>query len=89
MADSFAMDDVKLDSPATRAVIITPNDSTDLEHVSRSVYVGTEGDLNVTMNDEESDAVTVLFTAAKGFLPLRVRRIWASGTTATGIVAVW
>ena len=36
-----------------------------------------------------SGSETVTFPAVSGWLPLRVSRIWATGTTASGIVAVW
>lgn len=76
-----------LESPAREAVAITPDDSTDLGHTSRSLYVGTSGDIAVHMVGETS---AVIFKAvASGVLPIRVDRVLATGTTAGDLVALW
>ena len=70
------------------AAAVTPNDSTDLTGgVTRGLYVGVSGDVNVDMEDGE----TVLFTAmAAGIVhPLRVLRVRSTSTTATNIVALY
>ena len=73
--------------PASNAVLVTPSDSTDLTYVSRAVYVGTTGNMKVTMQDSG----TVLFTGipAGTTLPIRVTRIWSTTTTASTILALW
>lgn len=49
-------------------------------------YVAVAGDLKVTTAGGED----VLFVAhPAGYTPLNVKRIWATGTAATGIVALW
>lgn len=73
-----------ISGPATRAATIIPNDDTDLGHISTALYVGEVGDVRlITINFE-----TVTFVAASGILPIRVRRVLASGTTASGILAL-
>ena len=75
-----------LDSPATSGEAVTPSDSTDLTTVSRALWVGGAGNINVIM----SDGTTLLFSgvAAGTLLPLRVSRVKSTSTTATLIVAI-
>jgi len=77
--------DINVLGPASNAAEITPNDSTDIGHVSRALYVGAGGTMKVTMRGGQSVTITV----EAGLHPLAVSRVWATGTTATGIVAVW
>lgn len=71
--------------PAMYAGDVTPADDTDLSVVTRSLWVGIAGDLTVTMWGGQQ----VTFANASGLLPIQVARVWATGTTATGIVALW
>ena len=84
--DNFSRQQTLTSDPATNAVLITPNDSTDLVTVTRAVYVGTAGNMKVTMQDSG----TVLFTGvpAGTTLPIRVSRIWSTTTTASTIIAL-
>lgn len=72
---------------AGAAGAVTPSDSTDLTQVTRGIYIGASGDVNVDMED----GTTLLFTAmAAGVVhPLRVKRVRSISTTATGIVALY
>lgn len=83
--DDFAHNTAGLSSPFEHAAAVTPSDSEDLGHLSRALWVGAEGDVTVVTGGGE----TVLFTGARGWLPGRIARVAATGTTATGIVAVW
>lgn len=79
---------VNVQSNAQGAVVVTPNDSADLTTVpTKGIYVGVTGDLKVTLNDGS----TVTFTSlSSGVIhPLSVKRVWATGTTATSILAVY
>lgn len=71
---------------AEDAAAVTPNDSTDLTFTSRAIYVGGGGDLKVNL----SDGTTVTFASiAAGIIhPIRVKRVFSTGTTATGILAI-
>lgn len=82
---------VKSDFPASNAVAVTPNDSTDLTYVTRGLFVGGAGNIVVIMGDQAVDATTVTFTGvlAGTILPIAVRRVRATSTTATNIVALW
>ena len=45
--DNFSRFQTQASDPATNAVLVSPNDSTDLTYVSRAVYVGTGGNMKV------------------------------------------
>lgn len=86
MADQFQDWGSQLDSPASNAAAVVPNNAADLAFSSRAIFVGVTGDLRVTMVGGQ----TVTFTAvAAGWHPIRVSRVYVTGTTATSIVAVW
>jgi len=76
-----------LDWPATRAIAVTPNDGTDLTFVTRSLYVGGAGNVSVDLADSGSSIVFIGVPAGT-FLPVRVKRVRATSTTATSIVAL-
>ena len=76
-----------LESPARVAAAVTPDDLNDLVNTSRSIYVGTAGDVAVHMIGQSAP---VVFKAVPvGVLPIRVDRVLATGTTAADIVALW
>jgi len=72
--------------PATSAVAITPNDSTNLTVAARAIYVGTGGTLVLKGWDD----VSVTFTNIPNgtILPVAAKRVMATGTTATDLVAL-
>jgi hypothetical protein len=75
-------------SPAGNAAAVTPHDTNGLANMSRGIYVGGGGNLQVVM---ALNSATVNFASVAGgsLLPIRVSRVQSSGTTATGIIAVW
>lgn len=78
-----------LESPALNAAAVTPSDSTDLPHVSRALYVGGAGNVTVT---PAGGTASVAFTGvlAGSILPIRVSRVWATGTgSSTAIVNLY
>lgn len=85
MADRFSTHEPQLDSPADRGFSITPDNDDDLALNTRMIYVGGAGDITVIMAGETNDANTLLFKAVPvgTVLPIRVRRVLATGTTAT------
>lgn len=68
------------------AASVTPSDSAEMP-ITRSLYIGTGGDLTVTMADGQN----VTFTNTNGglILPIQVIKVYSTGTTATGIVALY
>lgn len=71
---------------ATGASSITPNDTTQITKACRGVYVGTAGNLAVTMADGSS--VTFVGVQAGSILPIKVKIIKDTGTTASDIVVL-
>jgi hypothetical protein len=63
---------------------ITPNDSTDLTFSIRTLNVAEAGAVRIL--DLAGNEVTLTVAAGAQF-PVQARRIFATGTTATGIVA--
>ncbi len=72
--------------PATRAVAVTTSDDDDLADNASSLWIGGAGNVKVTT--VEGDEVTFNGCAAGSVLPVQVSRVWATGTTATNIVAL-
>ena len=85
MADTFRSHATSISSPPTRALAVTPDDATDLPFVSRALYVGTRGTLRVLTL--EGDDVT--YANLAGTKVIRAQRVFATGTTASDIVAEW
>ncbi len=85
--DNFAQTEAAVQAPATSAFAITPNNSTQLTSVTRAVYVGGAGNLTVLMDNDTSN-VTFTGVPAGSILPIRVRLVAATGTTATSIVGL-
>jgi hypothetical protein len=86
MTDTFVAHHTSLQSPATNAYSATPNDDTDLAFFSRALNVSTSGTVRLTTVG--GDVATVFIAAGTAF-PIRARRIWATGTTATDIVVLY
>lgn len=88
MATDFRNETLKADSPASDGAAVTPSDATDLTYTSK-LYIGGTGNLRVTLRDQaDGDSVT-LSSVPVGFVPLLVKRVWATNTTATNIVALY
>jgi hypothetical protein len=87
MTDSFRSHTRSLTSPPEHARAILPSDVGDLPQVTRALYVGGDGDLAVVMRGGEE--VTFAGLSGGTLLPIRVSRVLATGTTATGIVGLW
>lgn len=77
---------------AGQAKTVTPSDVTNITSPSGGknngcvLYVGVEGDLKITTvagND------IVFKNVAVGFFPVNVLKVWATGTVASEIIALW
>ena len=89
-ADAFANQAPQLNSPAGHAVPITPADGADLATNCRYVYVGGAGNLIVYMALEPGTSARTFTGVPVGtVLPIRVRRVLATGTTATALMCLW
>ena len=75
------------DGPARSLVAVSPNDASDLpDGVCRSLFVAGAG---VVMLDDMAGQTVELISGATQYHPIHVRRVRATGTTATGIVALY
>lgn len=86
MKDIFSNQGSSLTSPFTHAEPVVPSDSADLPYASRSLYIGTPGHVRVTTL---GNTIVTFRDHPAGYMPARVKRVHATGTTAADIVAVW
>lgn len=84
--DKFAASSGGLEAPATNAASLAKNDAADIEFATRAIWVGAAGDAKVTMLGGQ----VVTFKAMNvGYHPLRIVRLWSTGTVAADIVGLW
>ena len=80
---------------AYRAAAVTPSDTVDIPSVSTAtgknfgccLYVGTAGDIRVLTVG--GDTVTFVGINTGAFIPVQVKRVYTTGTTASNILALW
>lgn len=87
--DTFFPFTPELDSPATHIALVTTSDTVDLTNVTRYISIGVAGALKVTTLGGESVIIPSGSLPVGQLIPLRVTRVWTTGTVATGIVAFW
>jgi hypothetical protein len=76
-----------IDSVCENAFVIVPNDDNDLPNASRSIYVGSGGNLKVLLVN--SNAPIVLKNVQDGsVLPLRIKKVFAIDTSADDLIAL-
>ena len=73
--------------PADFGVAVTPSDSANLtDGDAVAMYVGTAGTLRILcVNGRELTFAAV----SSGVLPIKVRRVYSTGTSATNLVALY
>lgn len=76
-----------LSDPKGGAFEITPSDSADLAQGAVALYIGGEGDVKLTTSLGQT--VTFVSVGAGSILPVRTKRVYASGTDATNIVGLY
>lgn len=74
-------------TPAIGGAAVTPNDSADMTYTARSLWVGTGG--NVKVNTLDASTITLTNVPDGTLLPVQCKRVYSTGTTASGIVALW
>lgn len=83
-----ALKDNNILAPALDYVAVTTSDSTDFSgFVTRGIYVGVGGD--VVAVTVANSAVTFKNVPSGTVLPVRARRVNATSTTATDLVALY
>lgn len=75
--------------PATGMVAVSPSDSTDLSRPTRGLFIGGAGNVSVVPAYDSETAVVFNGLAAGALLPIVVKRVNATDTTATNIVALY
>lgn len=86
MTDRFETWTSGMNAPAVHGFAVTPHDSNDLSEVTRALFVGGGGAIVVML--AQGSTITLAGIAAGTVLPLRARRVLATGTTATAIVGL-
>lgn len=89
MPDNYQNHTAGLDSPAGRAfdAYAGKNDGVDLSISTRALYTGSGGDIKVTTVG--GDTVTFKSVPAGTLLPVRVARLWSTGTTVTDCLGLY
>jgi len=76
------------DTGARQLRAVTASDTVDLPMAPcRALWIGVAGNVALIANGD-TDAVTLVSVSA-GLLPVRAKRVLATGTTATSIVALY
>jgi len=84
MIDPFKNRTLSLNGPAADMLPVTPSDASDLAQVAVALYIETAGTVSVVTATGQVRSVKV---ASNSVLPVGVRRVRSSGTTASGIHA--
>ena len=85
--DTFSDQTPKLGDPCTRAAAVTPSDTVALAEVPRALWIGTGGTL---VMQGSGTAAQTYQNVPNGYLfPFRAQYVKATGTTCSGIVALY
>lgn len=87
MNDIFKGHSAGLSSPAEDGESIVPSDGSDLGQVTRALYIGVGGSVRLQL--ARGTQIDLSNVPSGAILPLRVRRVMASGTSAAGLVGFW
>lgn len=80
----------QVDSKAKNAETVSPVDEEDLDSITQGLYIGVSGDVTVTLENMTDDTNITLKDLAAGVIhPLKIKRVWETGTTATDIIALY
>jgi hypothetical protein len=84
MSDTFNSNLIQLTSPLNSSFDISPNDTNTLAQTTRGLYLDVAGIIKVLM---AGDTVPQTFNSLVAGIwhPMRVQKVYASVTTATGI----
>jgi len=78
------------DEPAIGQFAITPSDASELDYITSGIFVGVGGTLVLDLADASGDTQLTYANVPSGaFLPLAVRKVWLSGTSASQIIGLW
>jgi hypothetical protein len=80
-----AVDNITDQNGIDHVAAVVPSDTNELPNVARSLYITGAGNLKFIARGD-AVAVTMAVTAGQT-LNIRIRQVFATGTTATGILA--
>jgi hypothetical protein len=83
---SNAFKDLDPNASVIETAAVTPNDSTDLTVIPRGLWIGVGGDVCLLAMGDTSE-VTLKNVPTGSYLPVRAKRVKATNTTATNIIA--
>lgn len=86
MAEYYSGSDAYMPGPAQGGFAVTPSDTADLDIFTRAIRASGAGNIKITGVD--GNTWTAAFLAGET-RPIRAKRIWADGTTATGIEGMY
>ena len=75
-------------SQARAAVAVTPADNADLATYAKALYIGSAGDIVILPVNNADGATVKLANHPVGYCPIQVRQVFATGTMASGIIAL-
>ena len=88
MTDPFSNSADAVSAPARDAVAVTPSDDVALTDCPKALYVGTGGSIVMRGIDGSSDQIWANVPSG-AILPFRAQYVRATGTTATGLLALY
>lgn len=90
MSDPFFKQPNNIDSPAKNAIVVVPSDVADQGTSYKALYIGGSGDVKCeTVGSTAGSFVTFTGLVAGSILPVRIRKIYATGTTATNMIGLY
>lgn len=72
----------RLSDPAATVFEIVPDDAVDLPQITTGLNAATPGTIRVTTEDNSVSDITI---HPGQVFPIRARRVWQTGTSATGV----
>ena len=88
MTDPFKSHATALTSPARNSFSIIPDDASDLVTTCRALFIGGAGNISVSLADDSSSLVFKNIPAGT-VVPIAVKRVEATLTTATDILGLY
>ncbi|GGB21592.1 hypothetical protein GCM10011380_08980 [Sphingomonas metalli] len=91
MVDPYANVFRGISDPGEHSELVTPSDTTDLPVTPKFFYVGYGGDVALIGDNAPAGAAPTIWPNVQngGYVLKSARRICATGTTASGIVAIF
>ena len=74
------------EGPATFGFVINPSDDSFLEELTRGIWVGGSG--NIILMLSSGRVIPLVGVVAGTLIPVKAKKVYATGTTATNLVAM-